>query len=344
MAKHRAPAQIEIATTVEKTWLHEAVERYWKPLALAAVAFTGVVLYTKSQEASSREELEEGWVRLGAELSYSSAMFFGSGGITAPSPSVLSLLSDDLGTTPAASWAKAVEIGKYVEDEQYEDAKRVLGELESKWPAHPLVIQSLYPDGEGKPLVKLASHIQNRSDGMKQWEANHRSLFENPEPPADAPRVRVTTEKGAFVVALYNDRAPQHAENFLKLCGENYYDGTRFHRVLPDMMIQGGDPNTVAGEEDTWGLGGPEKTVESEVDPALKHFAGALAAAKKPGAENSSGSQFYIVTEANHVWDGTYTVYGVVVEGMSVVKEIAGAPATGDKPTTPVVLQSTEVL
>jgi len=178
---------------------------------------------------------------------------------------------------------------------------------------------------------------------MTAWENNHPLLFSNPDPPADAPRVRIQTENGAFVVALYNDRAPQHSENFLELCKQNYYDGTRFHRVLPNKMIQGGDPNTIDGEPETWGLGGPEKTIESEVDPALKHFAGYLAAAKKTGDAKSSGSQFYITTEANHVWDGTYTVFGKVVEGLPVVEEIAGAPVTGDKPQTPVVLQSTEI-
>ena len=343
MAKHRAPAQIEIATTTEKTWLHEAVDRYWKPAALAAVVFTVVVLYTQNQAESNQAELEEGWNTLSGELQFSSQLFFGSGGITAPSPNVLALLSEDLGETPAASWARSVEIGKYVEDGKYDDAQRVLAELSAEWPDHPLATQRLYPNGNGQ-LETLADHIRSRSEGMTTWEKNHPLLFSNPEPPADAPRVRVNTEKGSFVVALYNDRAPQHAENFIDLCKEKYYDGTRFHRVLPNKMIQGGDPNTISGEPDTWGLGGPEKTIESETDPALKHFAGFLAAAKKPGAANSSGSQFYITTEANHAWDGTYTVYGKVVEGLSVVEEIAGMPTTGDKPETPVVLQSTEIL
>jgi len=343
MAKHRAPAQIEIATTTEKTWLHEAVDRYWKLVALAAVVFTIGVLYTQKMAEDGRAELEEGWDRLSAELSFSSAMLFGSGSFTAPSPSVLSLLSEDLGHTPAASWAKAIEIGKYVEDENYANAERVLDELSLEWPDHPLATQRLYPGSDGK-LETLADHIRSRREGMTAWENDHPLLFSNPPPPDDAPRVRIQTEKGPFVVALYSDRAPQHSENFLELCKQNYYDGTRFHRVLPNKMIQGGDPNTIDGEPETWGLGGPEKTIESEVDPALKHFAGYLAAAKKTGAANSSGSQFYITTEPNHAWDGTYTVYGKVIEGFAVIGEIAGAPVTGDKPQTPVVLQSTEIL
>ena len=343
MAKHRAPAQIEIATTVEKTWLHEAVERHWKTAVMAAVVFTGVILWTQSRNRAARENLEEGWDRLSSELTFPSPMFFGSGSFDAPTPSVLSLLADDLGDSPAAAWAKVVEVGKYVEEGQYDDAERVLGELSKEWPDHPVAKQALYPSADGK-LVTLAEHISERASSMKEWRAANPFLFKNPEPPADAPRVRVKTEKGDFVVALYSDRTPLHTENFLKRCRENYYDGTRFHRVLPNKMIQGGDPNTIEGEEDTWGLGGPEETVPPEIDPELKHFTGVLAAAKKGGATNSSGSQFYIVTEPNHVWDGNYTVFGTVVEGLSVVEAIAGEPVNGDRPENPVVLQSTEIL
>jgi peptidyl-prolyl cis-trans isomerase B (cyclophilin B) len=342
MAKHRAPAQIEYATTVEKTWLHEAVDRSWKPLAIGAALVTVVVLYRQQQASSRQAGIEEDWGRLTAEASFN--MMFGSGPITVPSASVLSLLAEDLGDSPAGSWAKALEIGKFVEDERFAEAEKALGELSIRWPDHVLVTQALFPGGDGNPPVTLARHIQDRSSQMTAWEEGHPLIFGNPEPPADAPRVRITTEKGDIVVALYHDRAPQHSENFLELCGKSYYDGTLFHRVLPRTMIQGGDPNTVDGDPDTWGLGGPEKTIEAEIDPALRHYAGVLAAAKKSGDTRSSGSQFYITIEANHGWNGTYTVFGVVVEGIEVALEIAAGAATGDRPDEPVILQSTEVL
>lgn len=342
MAKHRAPAQIEFATTVEKTWLHEAVDRYWKPLAVGAALFAVLVLYNQQQAQNRQSGIQEGWDRLTAEVSFNT--MFASGPITVPSASVLSLLSEDLGDSPAGSWAKALEIGKFVEEERFADAEKALGELSNQWPDHVLVTQALFPAGDGNPPVTLARHLQDRSMQMTAWEENHPLIFENPEPPADAPRVRITTEKGDIVVALYNDRAPQHSENFLDLCGDSYYDGTRFHRVLSQTMIQGGDPNTVDGDPETWGLGGPEKTIEAEVDPALRHYTGVLAAAKKPGESRSSGSQFYITIGANHAWNGTYTVFGKVVEGLEVAREIAEGKATGDRPDEPVILQSTEVL
>lgn len=116
---------------------------------------------------------------------------------------------------------------------------------------------------------------------------------------APRPRVKMTTSLGIIVVELYNE-TPQHRDNFLKLAGEGFYDGTLFHRVISGFMAQGGDPQSVdAAPGARLGTGGPGYTIESEIDPAFIHVKGALAAARQGDQVNpqrrSSGSQFYIV-------------------------------------------------
>ena len=117
-------------------------------------------------------------------------------------------------------------------------------------------------------------------------------------------KVKITTSLGNITVRLY-DETPLHRDNFLKLAKEGFYNGTLFHRVIRDFMIQGGDPDSVnapAGKR--LGTGGPDYTLEAEILPSLFHKRGALAAARQGDEVNperrSSGSQFYIV------WGQTY--------------------------------------
>lgn len=116
--------------------------------------------------------------------------------------------------------------------------------------------------------------------------------------------VKISTTLGDIKVRLY-DETPLHRDNFLKLVQEKYYDGTIFHRVIKDFMIQGGDPdsrNPQPGKQ--YGVGGPDYTIPAEFNSSLFHKRGALAAARQGDEVNperrSSGSQFYIV------WGQTY--------------------------------------
>ena len=118
-------------------------------------------------------------------------------------------------------------------------------------------------------------------------------------------QVLLQTNLGDITLRLY-DETPQHRDNFLRLVREGYYNGTLFHRVIRDFMVQGGDPDSVnapAGKR--LGTGGPDYTLEAEIHPALFHKRGALAAARQGDEVNperrSSGSQFYIV------WGQTYS-------------------------------------
>ena len=112
-------------------------------------------------------------------------------------------------------------------------------------------------------------------------------------------KVKIQTTLGDIVVRLY-DETPIHRDNFMKLVKEGYYDGTLFHRVIKDFMIQGGDPDSKGAPAGKMlGVGGPDYTLEAEIKDGLFHKRGALAAARQGDEVNpqrrSSGSQFYIV-------------------------------------------------
>lgn len=113
------------------------------------------------------------------------------------------------------------------------------------------------------------------------------------------PLVLIKTDFGDMKVALYNE-TPKHRDNFIKLAKEGFFDGTLFHRVIKEFMIQGGDPDTRNAQPDQrLGNGGPGYVIDNEINPKLLHRKGALAAARQGDQTNpekkSSGSQFYIV-------------------------------------------------
>lgn len=155
--------------------------------------------------------------------------------------------------------------------------------------------------------------------------------------------VTITTNLGEIKLILF-DQTPQHKANFLKLAGSGFYDGTTFHRVIRDFMIQGGDPNTKDADPDNDGAGQPDAaTIPAEIRPELPHKFGAVAAARQGDYTNptraSSASQFYIVQNhqgTKHL-DGAYTVFGQVINGLDVIDKIAAQP-TGprDRPATDV--------
>ena len=122
------------------------------------------------------------------------------------------------------------------------------------------------------------------------------------------------TNQGAIELELFDDDAPKTVANFLKLARDGFYDGVIFHRVIPDFMIQGGDPTGT-------GSGGPGYQFEDEFNDH-KVVRGALAMAN--AGPNTNGSQFFIVTADACPWlDGKHTVFGRVADGMDVVDAIS---------------------
>jgi peptidyl-prolyl cis-trans isomerase B (cyclophilin B) len=145
----------------------------------------------------------------------------------------------------------------------------------------------------------------------------------------------LNTSKGPIAVELFDDDAPKTVENFRKLAGEGFYEGVIFHRVIPDFMIQGGDPTGT-------GSGGPGYTFEDEFNDR-KVVRGALAMAN--AGPNTNGSQFFIVTAEACPWlDGKHTVFGQVSDGMDVVDAISGVDTdASDRPREDVKIESVEL-
>ncbi len=145
----------------------------------------------------------------------------------------------------------------------------------------------------------------------------------------------IQTNHGPIHVELYPDDAPKTVDNFVKLANDGFYDSVIFHRVIPDFMIQGGDPTGT-------GSGGPGYTFEDEFNHH-KVERGALAMAN--AGPNTNGSQFFVVTTEAAPWlDGKHTVFGRVTDGMDVVDKIAEQPRDGrDKPHEDVVIESVAV-
>ena len=143
------------------------------------------------------------------------------------------------------------------------------------------------------------------------------------------------TNHGAIELELFEREAPKTVENFRKLAGDGFYDGVIFHRIIPDFMIQGGDPTGT-------GSGGPGYTFEDEFnDHPVER--GALAMAN--AGPNTNGSQFFIVTADACPWlDGKHTVFGRVTDGMAVVNAISALETDArDRPRDDVVIERVEL-
>ncbi len=203
-----------------------------------------------------------------------------------------------------------------------------------------ILLVSLFPG-----YFSFCAHAQNRNTESGQ-------------------RIKIETSLGTIVIKLYNE-TPLHRDNMIKLIGEDFYKDQLFHRVIKNFMIQGGDPQSVgAAKGEILGNGGPDYTIPAEFNPALYHKKGALAAARQGDQLNpekaSSGSQFYIVqgrtfsidelnqmvqrgmptpsSEAIEIYttvggtphlDGSYTVFGEVLEGLDVLDRIAAVKTDG---------------
>ena len=143
------------------------------------------------------------------------------------------------------------------------------------------------------------------------------------------------TNHGAIEVELFDEDAPKTVANFTKLAGEGFYDGLIFHRVIPDFMIQGGDPTGT-------GSGGPGYQFEDEFNDH-KVERGALAMAN--AGPNTNGSQFFIVTTEAASWlDGKHTVFGRVASGMQIADKISELPRDSrDKPRENATIERVEL-
>jgi len=140
------------------------------------------------------------------------------------------------------------------------------------------------------------------------------------------------TSKGRMVVEFWEKDAPQTVANFKKLARQGYYDGTGFHRIMKNFMIQGGDPKSKNPSATDLGTGGPGYTIKDEFN-SHPHVKGVLSMANTGGA-NTAGSQFFVMHGTDSRLDGHYTAFGHLISGMDVLDKIANSP-TATNPSMP---------
>jgi len=150
-------------------------------------------------------------------------------------------------------------------------------------------------------------------------------------------KIQFTTNKGVFVAQMFEEKAPQTTKNFIELTEKGFYDGLIFHRVIDGFMIQGGDPTGT-------GRGGPGYRIKDEFGEGLAHDSEGILSMANAGP-NTGGSQFFITLAPTPWLNGHHAIFGKIVKGMDVVREI-GSVATNfqDRPVDPVLMEKVEVL
>ena len=149
---------------------------------------------------------------------------------------------------------------------------------------------------------------------------------------AARPAAIFETSMGNFKIELFYDLAPKTCRSFMDLAERNFYDGTIFHRVIDDFMIQGGDPTGT-------GTGGPGYKIPDEFGPGLAHDAEGILSMANAGPD-TGGSQFFITLAPTPWLDGKHAIFGKVIEGMETVQAIGKTKTTSrDKPVTDVVIK-----
>jgi len=203
-------------------------------------------------------------------------------------------------------------------------------------------VSNLYADIQ-EDVPPAAAGISTSSQPDNTMTTSNRTIKDQEDLAAEYSRAILHTNLGDITVEFFADKSPKTVNNFLNLAKAGEYDGTKFHRVIADFMIQGGDLlSKDDSKEAMWGTGGPNYRFEDEFNdvPLVR---GSLAMAN--AGPNTNGSQFFIVTAPETPWlDGKHTNFGKVVEGMNVVESVEKAP-TGpqDRPLTPIVVESVEL-
>lgn len=168
---------------------------------------------------------------------------------------------------------------------------------------------------------------------------------ETPESTAEVEKVEVNmntiveleTSMGIMKIKLYDDKAPKTTKNFKDLVEKGFYDGTIFHRVIKDFMIQGGDPTGT-------GTGGPGYKIPDEFGPGLKHSKKGILSMANSGP-NTGGSQFFITLVPTPWLDGKHAIFGELIEGIDILDKIGGTPTgPGDKPKTAVKIIKAKIV
>jgi peptidyl-prolyl cis-trans isomerase B (cyclophilin B) len=204
--------------------------------------------------------------------------------------------------------------------------------------------------GKAEELEKLADQNQELKEEIRALKAQ---IEEAKRLSALGDRMkelsaRIVTNRGDIELTFFPDKAPIHCFNFLVRAESGYYDRSRFHRVIPGFMIQGGDPNSKDENPYNDGQGGPIFNIPHEFNE-VSHRRGVLSMARQSDVSVGAGSQFFIMHGDNPGLDRQYTAFGEVTRGMEVVDRIATTPTEKadprlrDQPVDPVVIERVEV-
>lgn len=166
------------------------------------------------------------------------------------------------------------------------------------------------------------------------------------KPSPDSEVAVLETTYGRIVFEFLPEYAPKHVAAFSRMIDDGFFDGTRFHRVIANRVIQGGDPNSKDDDPEDDGQGQVgQPTIPAEFTTMIKHTRGIVSAARKGNSEDSATSQFFICAGAEPSFDGQYSIFGRVIDGMNVVDLIARAPLRtaeprfADRPVDPVTIK-----
>ena len=194
----------------------------------------------------------------------------------------------------------------------------------------PVAQPTARPSGAGN--ASSSSQGQTGSGSSKKYAAPPQMSIDQ----SAGYTAKIKTNKGNIVIELFPASAPKTVNNFVFLANEGFYNGIIFHRVIPNFMIQGGDPTGT-------GTSGPGYKFEDEIDPKLGFEKPGILAMANSGP-NTNGSQFFITTASTPHLNGNHTIFGKVLEGQDVADTISTVPAgRGNKPNQPVVIQGIEI-
>ncbi|KAI2811772.1 Peptidyl-prolyl cis-trans isomerase-like 1 [Blomia tropicalis] len=153
-------------------------------------------------------------------------------------------------------------------------------------------------------------------------------------------KIQIETSLGLFVVELYWNEAPKSCKNFAELVRRGYYNNTKFHRIIPDFIVQGGDPTgTGRGGQSIYGL-----NFEDEITRELKHTGAGILSMANAGP-NTNGSQFFVTLAPAQHLDGKHTIFGRVSSGLDVIQKLGRVPTdSNDKPTQNIIIKQAFII
>ncbi|MEJ2054347.1 MAG: peptidylprolyl isomerase [Calditrichaceae bacterium] len=200
-----------------------------------------------------------------------------------------------------------------------------------------------------KKLIEQNEKLKEQVKDLKQTVQLYRSSAKNFNFLASHMKnihAEIITNMGNIELEFFPEKAPITCFNFITRAECGYYDNTKFHRVIKDFMIQGGDPNTKTNNVNTYGQGGPLIPIPHEFND-IKHVPGILSMARPGDVTMGAGSQFFIMHAEYPSLNGQYTAFGKVVNGMDVVDKIANVktvqPKRLDRPVKPVIVKTIKV-